>query len=114
VLFINASKHFEKGKRQTRLRDGKHGEPDDIEKIVSTYQCRKEETRYARRVSMAEVEKNDFNLNISRYVSTAKAEDKIDLQAINAQLQDIKNNAVKAVKAHNQFLQALGLPTLPE
>ncbi len=43
VLFINASKHFEKGKRQNRLRDGEEGEPNDIQKIVDTYQYRTEE-----------------------------------------------------------------------
>ncbi|NTV47376.1 MAG: type I restriction-modification system subunit M, partial [Chlorobiales bacterium] len=50
VLFINASEYFEKGKRQNRLRQ------DDIDKIVKTYQFRKEEDRYSRRVSMDEIE----------------------------------------------------------
>jgi type I restriction enzyme M protein len=43
MLFINASEHFEKGKRQNRLRDGEDSEPNDIEKIVSTYKDRIEE-----------------------------------------------------------------------
>lgn len=47
VLFINASEHFEKGKRQNRLRDGEDGQPNDIRKIVETYQFRKEEARYS-------------------------------------------------------------------
>ncbi len=72
--FINASEHFEKGKRQNRLRE------DDIEKIVESYQYRKEEERYSRRVSMAEIESNNYNLNISRYISTATAEEEIDPQ----------------------------------
>jgi type I restriction enzyme M protein len=63
VLFINASEHFEKGKRQNRLRDGEDGEPNDIRKIVETYQFRTEEERYSRRVSMEEIAKNDYNLN---------------------------------------------------
>ena len=62
VLFINASEHFENGKRQNVLL------PEHIEKIIETYQYRKEEERYSRRVSMEEIEKNDFNLNISRYI----------------------------------------------
>jgi type I restriction enzyme M protein len=41
---------------------------------VDTYKNRKEEVRYSRRVKLSEIEKNDFNLNISRYVSTAKPE----------------------------------------
>ena len=64
VLFINAAEHFAKGKRQNQLTD------EHIAKIIKTYQFRKEEARYSRRVEMAEIEKNDFNLNISRYIST--------------------------------------------
>jgi type I restriction enzyme M protein len=107
VLFINASEHFEKGKRQNRLL------PEHITKIVQTYQFRKEEARYSRRVSMEEIEKNDFNLNISRYISTATAEEVIDLQAVNAKLVELQQQIVRATQTHNQFLQELGLPLLP-
>lgn len=75
VLFINAAEHFLKGKRQNQLTS------EHITKIIDTYQFRKEEIRYSRRVDMAEIEKNDFNLNISRYISTAVSEAEIDLQA---------------------------------
>ena len=104
VLFINASEHFEKGKRQNVLR------VEDIDKIVDTYQYRKEEERYARRVSMEEIEKNDFNLNISRYVSTAKPEPEIDLSEVNEELVDIEKRIVEASKKHNHYLKQLGLP----
>jgi type I restriction enzyme M protein len=107
VLFINASEHFEKGKRQNRLL------PEHIEKIVQTYQYRNEEDRYSRRVTMEEIEKNDFNLNISRYISTATAEEEIELQAVNATLVDVQQQINLAAQAHNQFLQELGLPLLP-
>lgn len=107
VLFINASEHFEKGKRQNRLRE------DDIDKIIDTYQFRKEENRYARRVSMEEIEKNDFNLNISRYVSTAVAEAKIDLAEEHQKLVDIEKEINAALKVHNSFLEELNLPKLP-
>jgi type I restriction enzyme M protein len=113
VLFINASEHFEKGKRQNRLREGINGELNDIEKIVDTYQYRKGEERYARRVSMEEIERNDYNLNISRYVSTAKAEEKIKLQAVNTELVDLEKNIVSYTTKHNEFLDELGLPPLP-
>ena len=59
VLFINASEHFEKDRRQNRLLD------EHIEKIVPTYQFPSEEPRYSRCVSMEEIAENDFNLNIS-------------------------------------------------
>lgn len=108
VLFINASEHFEKGKRQNVLR------PEDIDKIVDTYQFRKEEDKkYSRRVSMEEIEKNGYNLNISRYVSTAEEEEIIDLAEVKKNL-DETEEAIKSAKAkHNQFLKELGLPELP-
>ena len=107
VLFINASEHFEKGKRQNRLRE------DDIEKIVDTYQFRKEEERYSRRVSMAEIESNNYNLNISRYISTATAEEEIDLTALHADLVNLEERIVNATNKHNEFLKELGLDPLP-
>ncbi len=109
VLFINASdeEHFEKGKRQNRLL------PEHIHKIIDTYQFRKEEERYARRVSMEEIEKNDFNLNISRYVSTAKPEEKVDLHVVNQELVELEKDIVAATAKHNKFLEDLGLPLLP-
>jgi type I restriction enzyme M protein len=104
VLFINASEHFEKGKRQNALR------PEDIDKIVYTYQYRKEEERYARCVSMEEIEKNDYNLNISRYVSTAIPEPEIDLDAVHNKLAEIEKRIAKAAEIHNRYLKELNLP----
>jgi type I restriction enzyme M protein len=108
VLFINASEYFDKGKRQNVLL------PEHINKIVDTYQFRKEDDKkYSRRVSMEEIEKNGFNLNISRYVSTAAAEEIIDLADVKKNL-DETEEAIKMAKAkHNQFLKELGLPKLP-
>lgn len=107
VLFINASEHFEKGKRQNKLL------PENIDKIIDTYQFRKEEDRYAKRVSMEEIEKNDYNLNISRYVSTAVADKVIDLQAVNDEMVVLEKNIVGATNKHNKFLDELGLSPLP-
>lgn len=107
VLFINASEHFEKGKRQNILL------PGHIDKIIDTYQHRKEEERYSRRVSMEEIEENGFNLNISRYVSTALPEPQIDLDEVFETLQTLKNKRAVAQERHNSYLKALGLPPLP-
>jgi type I restriction enzyme M protein len=107
VLFINAAEHFEKGKRQNQLK------ADHIQKISDTYQFRKEEQRYSRRVGMAEIEKNEFNLNISRYISTATAEEEIDLAANHAKLMEIEKEIRAATAKHNEFLKELGLPLLP-
>jgi type I restriction enzyme M protein len=107
VLFINAAEHFVKGKRQNQLTD------EHIAKIVETYQHRKEEERYSRRVEMKEIAKNDYNLNISRYVSTAQSELEIDLTATHAELVSIENDIRSAAAKHNVFLKELGLPPLP-
>src|SRR5690554_435522 len=104
VLFINAAEHFEKGKRQNQLLS------EHIDKIVETYQHRREQERYSRRISMEEIEKNDYNLNISRYVSTAEPEQEIDLGAVHAQLSDIEKRISEASEKHNQYLKELGLP----
>ncbi len=114
VLFINASEGFAKDKRQNRLRDGKKGEPNDIEKIIDTYKYRKEEDRYSRRVSMSMIKENGYNLNISRYVSTAKAEEMIDIASVNEKLIAIERDVADALERHNQFLGELGLPIIPK
>ncbi|WP_270214524.1 type I restriction-modification system subunit M [Coprobacter fastidiosus] len=106
VLFINASEHFEKGKRQNTLRDS------DVRKIVETYQYRKETERYSRSVSMCEIIDNDYNLNISRYVSTAKEEIPVDLAEVHKQLKKIEEDIKIAKDKHNRFLEELGLPPI--
>jgi type I restriction enzyme M protein len=69
---------------------------------------------YSKRVALKEIaEKNDYNLNISRYVSTAQKETEIDLAATHAQLVKIENELRQATAKHNKFLQELGLPLLP-
>lgn len=113
VLFINASEHFEKDGRLNVLREGVNGEPNDIQKIVDTYKTRPEKImRYARKVSMDEIEKNGYNLNISRYVSTAEAEEKIDLKAVNEKLKTINESIKNSTDKHNAFLKELGLPPI--
>lgn len=109
VLFINASseEHFDKGKRQNNLRE------EDVDKIVETYQFRKEESRYSRQVPMTEIRDNDFNLNISRYVSTNKKEAPVDLIAVAAELKKTEERIIMARDRHNAFLRELGLPELP-
>lgn len=106
VLFINAAEHFIKGKRQNQLTD------DHIAKIIKTYQTREPEPRYARRVEMEEIERNGYNLNISRYISTASAEPDIDLQSVNDRLAALEETIQAARDKHNVFLKELGLPLL--
>lgn len=107
VLFINAAERYEKGKRQNRLL------PEHIDKILDTYQYRREEARYSVRVSMERIEKEGYNLNISRYVSTAEVEEAVDLYAVNSELVALEQKLDATTKRHNAFLQELGLPLLP-
>lgn len=103
VLFINASEHFEKGKRQNSLSE------EHIRNIVQTYQFRSENERYSRRVPIEEIEKNDYNLNITRYISTAEPEPIVDLTAVNQQISEINKKIKAATDKHNKFLKELGL-----
>lgn len=115
VLFINAAELYEKGKRQNRLL------PEHIDKIIDTYQFRrgvKEELSNgalfaSRRVSMDEIEENDFNLNITRYVSTAKPEPEVVLAQVHNEITELTGKIKDARERHNGFLKELGLPELP-
>ena len=107
VLFINAAEHFAKSKRQNQLTD------DHIAKIIDTYQFRKEEERYSKRVGMDRIAEEGFNLNISRYISTAIGEDEIDLSATQGELVQIDKQIRDATSRHNAFLKELGLALLP-
>jgi type I restriction enzyme M protein len=103
VLFINASENYRPGKRQNSL------EEEHIQRIVDTYQYRRDQERYSRCVSMNEIEKNGYNLNISRYVSTSKDEVQISLQEVNKKLTSINEKIKKHTDEHNKFLKELGL-----
>jgi type I restriction enzyme M protein len=106
VLFINASEHFEKGKRQNTLSE------EHFEKIIDTYKYRNELPRYSRRVSMEEIASQGYNLNISRYVNTSVEEEKIDLKEVNLKLVEIDKKIEEATIKHNEFLKELGLPLI--
>jgi type I restriction enzyme M protein len=107
VLFINAAEHFVKGKRQNQLTD------EHIAKIVDAYQFRREEDRYSKRVSMERIAEEGYNLNISRYISTAEQETEIDLTATHKDLVEIEKQILEATTKHNAFLLELGLAPLP-
>lgn len=106
VLFINAAEQFRKGKKQNVL------DPDHIDKIVTAYQHRSEEPRFSRRVSLKEIQDNDYNLNITRYVSLAKEEEPVSLEEVHSRLSDIETRCATAKARHNTFLKELGLPEI--
>jgi len=103
---LNVSEHFEKGKRQNTLSE------EHFEKIIDSYKYRNELIRYSRRVSLEEIEKQSYNLNISRYVNTSVDEEKIDLREVNLKLLAINKTIKEATDKHNEFLKELGLPLI--
>lgn len=92
ILFIDASKGFEKGKNQNILRD------KDIDKIINTYKERKDVERYAHVASFDEIQENDFNLNIPRYVDTFVPEPPVDLKKVAADLHETNIEIEKTQK----------------
>jgi type I restriction enzyme M protein len=80
VLFIDASNEFDKGKNQNSL------SPDHIKRIVDTYTEREELDKYSALVSREDIKKNDYNLNIPRYVDSSEEEEPVDLDAVAAEL----------------------------
>jgi len=84
VLFIDASKDFERGRNQNKL------SKDNIDKIVNTYAKRESVDKYSHVASFEEIKENEFNLNIPRYVDTFEEEELIDLAKIGSTIKDIR------------------------
>ena len=83
VMFIDASKGFEKIKTQNRLRE------EDINRILTTYTVRQDVKKYAHLAKFDEIKENDFNLNIPRYVDTFEEKPPLDLQKLAADMANI-------------------------
>ena len=88
ILFIDASQEYEKIKNQNKLR------PEDIEKIVTTYKNREEIEKYSHKATIEEIEENDYNLNIPRYVDTFEEEEPIDLDEVVRERSRCKNHKI--------------------
>ena len=105
VLFIDASKHFEKVKNQNVLRE------EDIEKIIDTYTNRKEEDKYSYKASLQEIKENDYNLNIPRYVDTFEEDDVIDLNRVSADLKALEDDMKVTNETIESFCRELNIST---
>ena len=103
ILFIDASKDFEAGKNQNRLRD------EDVDKIIETYKNRVEIEKYCHVAPMSEIKENEYNLNIPRYVDTFEEEEEIDIKAVQQDLKDIDKQIAEVDKELNVYLKELGL-----
>lgn len=102
VLFVDASREFREGSAQNYLRD------EDVKRITATFRTFKDVEKYARVVGLGEIEKNDFNLNIARYVDTADAAEKVDLRAAVVRLRELERARAGAEAKMNAMLRELG------
>jgi type I restriction enzyme M protein len=102
ILFIDASREFEQSTNQNKLR------PQDTEKIVTTYRKRREVEKYAYPASFKEIEENEFNLNIPRYVDTFEPEPEIDIVATQKEIEQIEAELVETRAKMKEYLKELG------
>ena len=103
ILFINASQGFEKVGNQNYLR------PEHVEQIVSTYRNRESIAKFSHVAERCEVEENDYNLNIPRYVDTFDEEQKIDLAAVSAKLTALEGDMTATNQELVGFCKELGI-----
>jgi type I restriction enzyme M protein len=103
VFFIDASREFERGKSQNRLR------PEDLDKIVATWRSRQDVPKYAKRVALDEIKANDFNLNIPLYVDTFEEEAPVDLKAVQAEIARLEQELATTRSELVEAIKELGL-----
>ena len=103
ILFIDASKEFEKVKTQNKLRK------EHIDKIVDTYRNRTEIEKYSHLATLQEVADNDYNLNIPRYVDTFEEEEPIDIKAVMAEIKELEAKRADLDKEIEGYLRELGI-----
>ena len=107
IIFIDASREYGKGKNQNYLREDE--ENNDIKKIVETYKNRSEIDKYSHVATLEEIQENDYNLNIPRYVDTFEEEEIIDLDATKTNIANIENELVEIKSKMSGYLRELGL-----
>lgn len=102
VLFVDASREFKAGKNQNLLT------AENIQKIVATYRERVSIDKYAYLSTREEIQENDYNLNIPRYVDTFEEEEEIDLMAVRAEREKLKAQLVELEGEMAKYLEELG------
>ncbi|QZT38647.1 type I restriction-modification system subunit M [Halosquirtibacter xylanolyticus] len=102
VLFIDASREFDNGKNQSRLR------VVDIEKIYTTYKNWESIDKYSYVATRKEIEDNDYNLNIPRYVDTFEEEEPVDIAATQNEIVNLKTELTEVEKQMAGYLKELG------
>jgi type I restriction enzyme M protein len=103
VLFIDASREFDSGKNQNKLNQG------HIEKILRTFKARKTVDKYAYRATLKEIQENEFNLNIPRYVDTFEEEAEIDVAEVQKEIDALEGELVEVRGEMAGYLRELEL-----
>lgn len=98
-----ACKEFEAGKKQNKIRE------EHINAIVTAFQNAKELEKYCHIASFQEIQQNDFNLNIARYVDSFEAEEDIDVKEVQKEIDTLEQELVDVRKKLNVHLKELGL-----
>ncbi len=101
ILFIDASREFDKEKNQNKLTD------ENIEKIFEVYKDRKEIEKYSHKASIEEIKENEYNLNIPRYVDTFEEEEKIDIESVSKNLKELNKEELELQKKIAAFCDEL-------
>lgn len=102
VLFIDASREFRSGKNQNQMSE------EHLAKVVDTYKRRDTRDKYSYLVSLEEVQENDFNLNIPRYIDTFEEEKEIDLIAVQVERKSIEAQIAALNEQMDGYLKELG------
>ncbi len=102
-MFIDASREYQSGKNQNYLR------PEDIEKIVKIFKEFKIIDKYSYRATFEEIQENEFNLNIPRYVDTFEEEDEIDIDAVQKDISNLDAELYATRKEIDKYLKDLGI-----
>ncbi len=103
VLFIDASSEFGTGTKQNRLT------PENIEKILKTYEDFKTTDKYSYVATPKEIEENDYNLNIPRYVDTFVPEAEVDIVTVSKEIEETEKALVEVQARIKHYLEELGL-----
>ena len=98
VLMIDASALYRKGRNQNTLED------EHVEQILACYKAFDDHTGFSQIVSLDEIARNDYNLNIPRYVASKQNE---DIPSVDDALKELKNALQEAYRAEDHLLELL-------
>jgi type I restriction enzyme M protein len=103
IKIVDGSQQYKEGRNQNELLN------EHIEQIVQAYDEEQDVDKFMRMVEMEEIEENDYNLNISRYIDTTEPEPEVDLVAVRKEINKLEDKENEIDERLNQYLEELGL-----